>query len=333
MIVDVRTEQIENCPLCGCGPGRAYCRASDRQHQVTAQIFAFAQCRRCGVVYQSVRPVEEDIGALYPIEYEPYRGEVVHEVTHDPSVRMRRWLGHHGLAGVEWINNRIRRRYPDPLPGVLDTLYVPPRRGATLLDFGCGSAGFLDQAAERGWSTIGCDFAAPVVEAVRRAGHRAFQTDDLWQAIPDGSVDLVRLNHVLEHLYEPRLTLMRLHRKLRRGGRLHLATPNAASLAFWIFRKRWFPLECPRHVVLYTTNVAAQLLQEVGFTTVDCYQEVLTKDAARSLGYVLVDLGRIDAAGALRMQHRPGLASVLFAPARLAALLGMADRFHVVAET
>jgi predicted SAM-dependent methyltransferase len=153
----------------------------------------------------------------------------------------------------------------------------------------------------------------------------------MWEAIPDGSLDFVRMNHVIEHLYKPQETLGRLRRKLRPGGRLHLATPNAASLAFRLLRQRWYPLECPRHIVLYTARVARRLLLEVGFSEVETHQEVLTKDTARSIGYFFHDLGRLDTAGALGFMHRAGLAEVLFAPARIAALTGRSDRFHAIA--
>jgi len=139
------------------------------------------------------------------------------------------------------------------------------------------------------------------------------------------------MNHVIEHLYRPRETLARLRSKVRPGGRLHLATPNASSAVFRLLRQCWFPLECPRHIVLYTPRSARWLLRQVGFAAAATYQEVLSKDTARSLGYLMQDLGIVDTAGALGMMHRAGLAKVLGVPARLAALAGRADRFHAIA--
>jgi predicted SAM-dependent methyltransferase len=154
----------------------------------------------------------------------------------------------------------------------------------------------------------------------------------MWDAIPDVSVDLVRLNHVIEHLYAPRETLTQLRRKLRPGGRLHLATPNATSVTFRLLRRHWFSLECPRHIVIYTPQSTRRLLRMVGFGRVECFQEVLTKDVARSLGLLLEHRGWLDISAAVNMMHRRGLAELLFAPARLAALAGAADRFHAVAS-
>jgi SAM-dependent methyltransferase len=289
-----------------------------------------------------MRPVEADVAAFYPPRYEPYQANPVARADPGSALRgphaplhrgFRRRAAAAALRAIARLNAALARRYPDPLPGKLDTLYAPARPGQLLLDFGCGSAAFLDRARDRGWETLGVDFLPEIVAGVRSAGHRALLLDDaMWDTIPDASIDLIRMNHVIEHLYTPRETVARLRRKLRPGGRLHLATPNATSVTFRILRRHWFPLECPRHIVIYTPRSARRLLRSSGFGRVDCFQEVLTKDAARSLGLLLEHRGWLDTSAALDLMHRRNLATLLFAPARLAALAGAADRFHAVAS-
>ncbi len=339
----VCTERLRACPLCHCPGVRPVCAARDRLYGLSDQPFAYALCGGCGLLFQSHRPVEADIAAFYPSHYGPYQaapavrrdGPAPPQGPHAPlHPGFRRRVKQFVTRAAGRLNAALARRLPDPLPGVLNEFYTPPRPGLTLLDFGCGSESFLNHARQRGWATtIGVDFAPDVVAAVRRAGHRGLPVGPgLWEQIPDGSVDRVRMNHVLEHLYDPRAVLAQLRRKLRPGGRLHLATPNAACLTFRLLRSRWFSLDCPRHIMLFAPRTARPLLRECGFRRVRCYQEVLTKDAARSLGYLLQDWGRLDGAGVLGMMDRPGLAGVLFAPARLASLAGAADRFHAIAE-
>jgi SAM-dependent methyltransferase len=313
--------------------------ARDRQHGLSDQTFVYSRCGSCGVVYQSLRPAEAGIATFYPDNYGPYQSAGT-LVRFDPPGRpqgphfgaARRRFRHWMVALARRLNKSLERRYPDSLPRIIDTVYTPPRPGAVFLDYGCGSADALDRARSRGWETIGVDFLEPVMDAVRLAGHKALLCDDrLWDAIPDGSVDLVRMNHVIEHLYHPHEVFRRLRPKLRPGGRLHLATPNANSATFRMLRRNWFPLECPRHIVIYTPRAARRLLRTAGFSHVRCYQEVLTKDTARSVGYWLHDRGRMDTATALQLMHQPDLAALLFSPARLAALRGAADRFHAFA--
>ncbi|MFO0810881.1 MAG: class I SAM-dependent methyltransferase [Gemmataceae bacterium] len=336
----VCTERIRTCPTCGSGRARVACRAHERLYHLSPETFEYVRCSGCGVVYQSLRPAEADIAAFYPSDYGPYQAApaVRHDaaaVPQGPHVPLhpgfRRKLRGAALKVLGRVNAAIARRLPDPLPGALHAMYDPPRPGAILLDFGCGSAAFLDQARRRGWDTLGVDFVPGVVDAVRSAGHRGMLlTPTMWESIPDGSIDAVRMNHVLEHLYAPHETLAHLQRKLRPGGRLHLATPNAACATFALLGQRWFSLDCPRHIVLYSPKTVRPLLQRAGFREITCYNEVLTKDMARSLGYLLQDWGQLDDHGVSTMPDRPILNGMLFGPARLAALLGRADRFHAI---
>jgi ubiquinone/menaquinone biosynthesis C-methylase UbiE len=211
--------------------------------------------------------------------------------------------------------------------------YRPPATGAVLLDYGCGSTAFLDQARERGWSTIGVDISERVLREVRERGHRALSADlSAWSSVPDSSITVARMNHVIEHVYRPREVLAAIVEKLESGGVLHVSTPNPASWTSALLRSRWLGLDCPRHVLLYPPPVLKSLLERVGFRKVDVFHEVLTKDAARSLGYVLHDLGRLPHEEILTMAERQGLAAALHAPAKLAARLRASDRIHAFAE-
>jgi 2-polyprenyl-3-methyl-5-hydroxy-6-metoxy-1,4-benzoquinol methylase len=337
-----RTERVVACPLCGGRRLSQVCRARERLYNLGRQTFAYARCGGCGVVVQSVRPVEADVAAFYPSQYVPYQANPVVRADAASSSRgphlplhpgFRRRVTAAAVKAVEKLNIALSRRYPDPLPGVLETLYKPPRPGQVLLDFGCGSMAFLDRARGLGWETIGVDFLPDIVDSVRRAGHRALLLNEsMWDAISDASIDLIRMNHVIEHLYAPQETIARLRQKLRPGGRLHLATPNAASMTFRLLRRHWFSLECPRHILLFTPRSVRRLLTAAGFGRVECHQEVLTKDVARSLGLLLEAQGWLDIPAVHEMMNCRGLATLLFAPARLAALAGAADRFHVVAS-
>jgi 2-polyprenyl-3-methyl-5-hydroxy-6-metoxy-1,4-benzoquinol methylase len=341
--VKVSTERVESCPNCGGRARKGLCRAWDRQYRVTDQAFAYVRCLECDVCYQSPRPRECDIARLYPTDdYEPF---TVTRAAAFPAAaatvaplaakarkgrnlfrRSCRWF-------VSSLNRCLRRLYPDPWPHALERLYTPDRPGQVLLDFGCGSEHFLDRARARGWKTLGVDFIPEIVANVRAAGHDALLlTPEMWRQIPDGSLDLVRLNHVIEHLYQPRAILQALRKKMKPGARIHIGTPNSSSLTFKLLGARWFPLDCPRHVMIFSPRALRRLLSETGFTQVRIHHEVLTKDIARSVGFALEDLGRVGYEQAIAMHHRPALAELLFPPARVWALLGLSDRQDAVAR-
>jgi 2-polyprenyl-3-methyl-5-hydroxy-6-metoxy-1,4-benzoquinol methylase len=332
--VSVNTERLRACPLCGGVRLRLWRRGWDRSHRLSEQRFTYSRCARCGVRFESMRPREEDAHRFYPeTYYDPRRPEHQPLSPADARARLHSTRDRRFVRWLTPLNDALARVAPDPLPGRLARAYARRRDGAVLLDYGCGSPAFLDWARTRGWQTVGLDVSDRVLEEVREAGHRALSADpQSWQALDDGSVELARMNHVVEHLYRPREVLSALSAKLAPGGTLHLSTPNPRSIGSIALRSRWLGLDCPRHVMLYPPRVLAALLHEIGFSRVETFHEVLTKDLVRSVGHLLHDMGRIRHDEILAMADREAPAVALYAPMRLAAACRVSDRFHCFAQ-
>ena len=316
----VEHEVLTACPLCHGARWQRWRTGYDRSHLISRQRFEYARCRSCAVVFEQVRPPEHEAERFYPTTYYGPRA---------PAEARRLTRVARGLARV---NRSVARRLPDPLPTRLGAAYVPPRRGAVLLDYGCGSSTFLDGARERGWATVGADISDDVLSGVRAKGHLSLAASlEGLEELGDRSLALVRLNHVIEHLYRPKEVLSLLARKLELGGVLHVATPNPDSWGGRIFHSCWLGLDCPRHVLLYPPPTLGRLLHELGFTRVEMYHEVLTKDLARSIGHLLYAVGALPHSRILSMADRQWLELALAVPARLAAYRGASDRFHCFA--
>jgi len=89
---------------------------------------------------------------------------------------------------------------------------------------------------------------------------------DLFSASFDEAFfDIIMLNHVLEHLYNPLQTLMEARRILKRGGILVIQTQNIDSYQFRIFGKRWLGLSLPQHLYKFTPQTIRFTLEKVGF--------------------------------------------------------------------
>ncbi|EGD60716.1 Methyltransferase type 12 [Novosphingobium nitrogenifigens DSM 19370] len=86
-------------------------------------------------------------------------------------------------------------------------------------------------------------------------------------AVPDGSIGLAVMIHVLDHLIDPLATLATVHRKLRGGGTLLVVTHNEASLLRRIMGNRWPPF-CLQHPHLFNPGTMAGMMQRVGYR--DC---------------------------------------------------------------
>jgi SAM-dependent methyltransferase len=313
-----RNHAGRQCPICA-GPNLVRWRiGQDRLLRVTDIQFTYLLCKTCGARFQDQPPPPSEIGRYYPTVYGPYQGA-------SKVPRKVGLLGKISRKLIHGLTRSMRKR--------IARTYKPASEGLVFLDYGCGSAKVLNDARDKGWHTIGVDFAETVIAQVAAGGHRAYlASEEFWGEIPDNSVSLIRMNHVIEHLYDPKAVLGRLCRKLKPGGTLHLATPHPGGLGSRLFRSHWLGLDCPRHIVMFGPRLLERCLTEAGFGQIHILSEFVTKDFARSIGYVLADWGWLKAekVGALADQHL--LATLLILPCWMATRAGLPDRYHILAQ-
>jgi ubiquinone/menaquinone biosynthesis C-methylase UbiE len=130
----------------------------------------------------------------------------------------------------------------------LKVFYQPPHGGARLLDVGCGAGKFLIEASMRGWAAEGVDFSKTAVDRALKQGLCVHLGTLQEVGFPDHIFNVVRMSHVLEHLYDPLWTLREVRRILRADGKVHVAMPNAGSVNARLFGRHWWLIESPRHL-------------------------------------------------------------------------------------
>lgn len=89
--------------------------------------------------------------------------------------------------------------------------------------------------------------------------------DDLSQ-VPDESVGLAVMVHVLDHLLDPMASLESIRRKLKPGGRVLIVTHNEASMLRSVMGRRWPPF-CLQHPQLYNPDSIAEMLKLAGYSS------------------------------------------------------------------
>jgi SAM-dependent methyltransferase len=96
--------------------------------------------------------------------------------------------------------------------------------------------------------------------------------------------------HVLEHLPDPRKTLLECHRILRPGGRIVIAVPNFSSLQARLGGSGWFHLDLPRHLYHFPAMALHQLLNDCGYECTSQYHFSLRQNP---FGWVQSTLNRV----------------------------------------
>lgn len=119
--------------------------------------------------------------------------------------------------------------------------------------------------------------------------------DDL-SIVPDASVALAVMVHVLDHLLDPKATLERIRAKLKPGGVLMIVTHNEASVLRRLMATRWPPF-CLQHPELYNPASMKQIVRRASYASVEVKRSINyfpIAFMARQAAYaVCIDLGKL----------------------------------------
>jgi 2-polyprenyl-3-methyl-5-hydroxy-6-metoxy-1,4-benzoquinol methylase len=273
-------ESVTHCPVCGdTSRSLMHTDLVDNSFRTARGKWTLWACAFCRSAYLDPRPNSATIHRAYANYY-------THEEVADkndyqalsPLLKLRRRLVNgytnwrfgtqatafssfgvvviYGLPGVKRILDREFRHLPKR-----------PEGACHLLDVGCGNGSFLSLSRNCGWKVVGLD---PDPMAVANAVRQGLTVHEGGIEYFDGQTelfDVITLNHVIEHVYQPFEVLRRCHELLKPGGQIWLETPNVDSFGHWQFQKNWRGLESPRHLVLFNRDSLSQALTRSGFTS------------------------------------------------------------------
>lgn len=91
--------------------------------------------------------------------------------------------------------------------------------------------------------------------------------DDLIDRIPDESISVVVMIHVLDHLIDPAALLARIKPKLKPDAVMLFVTHDESSMLAKVTQSKWPPY-CLQHPQLYNKNTIAGLLARLGMRVI-----------------------------------------------------------------
>lgn len=191
----------QRCPLCaGVDHERVSRRGRDGRPLDTVL------CIMCGHVFNSPIPSVADLRTYY---HQAYRAEYKGVVR--PKAR------HVLRAGIRALER-------------LAQLRTLASTSARLLDVGAGGGEFIYLAGKAGFAARGIEPHQGYAEQARAMlGVDVVNAAMQDAAVPEESIDVVTIHHVLEHLPDPRAALSRIWQWLTPGGLLIVEVPNVAS--------------------------------------------------------------------------------------------------------
>jgi 2-polyprenyl-3-methyl-5-hydroxy-6-metoxy-1,4-benzoquinol methylase len=145
---------------------------------------------------------------------------------------------------------------------------------AHVLDYGCGHAGFLNALQEIGGPSVaGYDFS-PHRPSMLNESIPYFGTEA--ELVQSGlKFDVIRLNHVIEHLTDYPHAMNMLRSLLNPGGIIMGQTPNAGHYTTEIFKGRWGNFHYPYHTLLFSRGGLNALAERTGLHVLSITQTLM----------------------------------------------------------
>ena len=124
------------------------------------------------------------------------------------------------------------------------------RKNIRILDFGCGNGANLKRLSGLGYKNLmGFDFDPKAISFVSSQG---ISCSGDFLELTKNSFDIVFLNHVIEHLPDPEITIRKLSTLLRPEGIMMIRTPNSQSFLARLCGFNWRGWETPRHLNIFS---------------------------------------------------------------------------------
>jgi 2-polyprenyl-3-methyl-5-hydroxy-6-metoxy-1,4-benzoquinol methylase len=244
-------ERLTNCPLCKSGLFLNHTEVKD--YSISKEKFLLCKCSTCKLIFTNPRPKQEDIGPYYEsanyISHQDNSNSIVNKIY--KAVRFFTLK-----RKVSWINKYSEKK-------------------GTLLDFGCGTGHFLEEAKKSGWSTFGVE---PNETARLQAQQKSLSvTTKIEELEPNQKYSVITLFHVLEHVHELHKTTKKLIRILDNGGKLLIAVPNYQAYDATYYGNYWASLDVPRHLYHFTQESMQHLADTFGLELIS--QEPMVFDS------------------------------------------------------
>ena len=227
---------IKTCPV--CNSARIYYLFSTADCRVV-------RCDDCGLVFLNPQPSEAELARIYGTDY---------------------FLGgdtESGRQAVSEIKQATARLY------LAEIRRYSGLQGGRLLEVGCGDGDFLVAAEADGWQVTGIESSPAASEKTRgRLKNGVVHCGELPQAgLGTEKFDLGVVADVIGNVRDPLSFLREIHRLLKPGGTLFIATPDIDSWSARFMRQNWMEFKS-EHLTYFGRQTLQTALTKSGFREV-----------------------------------------------------------------
>jgi len=259
------------CPVCESFETELFLKKPlDFEYFVSRKISSsLLICSNCGSIYQDPLPTKEECDSFYPSDYQDYSRKDL------PLLRsLLKFMVKRGASSFVREHGFDKR----------------------ILDFGCGDGSFAKALVECGArEVIGYEAHSRARSAENTQGLLVLY--DLDKLEQQGPYDIIRLNHVIEHLSDLDRALQMLFELLSPTGKIVIQTPNPRALTLRLFKRYWGALHYPFHTVLISPLGLTQLSHRSGLRVVRTSSALMPTGWSMSVENLIKDVFKIKRRG------------------------------------
>ena len=233
-------EQISNCPVCQNNIFEKYLEVQD--YTVSNKKFQIVVCKSCDFKFTNPRPDQDEIGEYYKAES---------YISHSNTSK--------GL--IAKIYHSVRKYTLKRKINLINRLY--PQKGK-LLDVGCGTGMFLNEARGNGWKVNGIEPDSGARQIAEEINKSTIKTEIL-SSFQHEKFNIITMWHVLEHVHLLNETVDWLKERITEDGSIIIAVPNHDSKDAEIYQAQWAAYDVPRHLYHFSQKSIKQLFEQKGF--------------------------------------------------------------------
>ena len=235
------------CVLCGSKASRPVASGYDYEYWTSEKEFIVVRCENCGHLYLNPRPRPESWSVIYPFNYYTLSGRHSKDSSRIiallKKVIIRRRLSY------------FRKQLSGPMK---------------ILEVGCGDGSLLIDLKNifPGVSATGVDlaFTDDIIKRNRRAGVTLITGRIEDVSLLENEYDLVIMNQLIEHLWNPKEVMKKIHDSLVPNGMISIETINTSAYDRKILPGGlWGAYYFPRHLNFFNFNSLEKLLNICGF--------------------------------------------------------------------
>jgi SAM-dependent methyltransferase len=245
------------CPLCESSSSQVIEESIKDYEYGVEEEYKWLKCQDCGLVRVDPIPSPEVLNKAYPPHYHSYV---------KPTSVITRTL-------ISMLRKLTAKKIKALVP-----------QEASLLEIGCSTGDLLEEIGKNSnYGLYGVEYREAAAKEAESKGIKIWQGSLEEADIQENQMDLVIMNHVLEHVYNPVTTLQQLCKILKPGGKIIGELPNIDCWDFYLFGKYWGGGHVPRHIWHFTPEILRHCLERCGFSKIKISPSLHTGTCALSV--------------------------------------------------